>query len=847
VSALGHLGRYEEAIEAARWAGEVLEAHGQLQPLVGLTANLGLVLGHAGRDAESLEQFDRAARISRQISAEPGTAWYLIQLNRSLALRALGRFEEAISASHIAVDGFERQGEMADAARSRQALALTFFVMGRYNEALQLLEEAREIYRADGRAMDAMLALLFASECLLRLRRFDQVLEATQLGRIQFQESGARDYLAQAILLEAIALAELHRYAEASASFEEARRIFQDEGNANWVAVADTAMASVLLSQGRPEASLELANRSAEVFHSLGLPWQHAQALVVGARAALALGRWEEAQGFAARALETLGDQEAPSPRYQAHAVLGEAAQLRGDSQSALHQYDRAIGEVERIRGSLMIEHRPGFQEDKESLYGRVVLQCLEMNDPAQALEYVERAKSRSLLDLLAHHLDLGVHARGPEDESLVRELGRVRKERDRLVRHWQGAGAAGERGDMSGSRDSPFPPEILALEKNVTELWHRLLVRNADYARDASLWTVRTEPAQSFLGPDTLLLEYYVAMGDLVAFSVTGSGIEARRWTVDWRRVQDGMRLLWLNLQAVRSTEQPRQLEGLQANAESLLASMYAQVFEPLGQTIDNFQKVIIVPHGLLHYLPFHALFHQGKYLLESHEIRYLPSSSTLRYCREMRPNGTGALAVGHSHGGLLPHALEEARSVAAALGGKALLEDEATPERVRAEAGGCRVVHFATHGDFRADNPLFSGLALHDGWLTTLDTFSLRLNADLVTLSACQTGRSVVGGGDELLGLTRGFLSAGAASLVLTHWAVEDRSTSALMEVFYKDYGQGVPAAEALRGAQLGFLRGSAEGALPGWRHPYFWAPFYLVGSAAPDNPGRRAHRSH
>ncbi|MCB0005204.1 MAG: CHAT domain-containing protein, partial [Anaerolineales bacterium] len=131
-------------------------------------------------------------------------------------------------------------------------------------------------------------------------------------------------------------------------------------------------------------------------------------------------------------------------------------------------------------------------------------------------------------------------------------------------------------------------------------------------------------------------------------------------------------------------------------------------------------------------------------------------------------------------------------------------------------------------THGEFRADSPLFSGLALADGWLNTLDVFNTRLRASLVTLSACQTGRNVVAGGDELLGLMRAFLSAGAASLISSHWAVDDRSTAALMATLYRQLFAGAAKADALRQAQLELIREPVEG----YQHPYFWAPFYLVG---------------
>ena len=166
----------------------------------------------------------------------------------------------------------------------------------------------------------------------------------------------------------------------------------------------------------------------------------------------------------------------------------------------------------------------------------------------------------------------------------------------------------------------------------------------------------------------------------------------------------------------------------------------------------------------------------------------------------------------------------------------GRVFVEDEATLAQVQEAAAECHILHLAAHGDFRPDNPLFSGLALADGWLTTLDIFNLHLGASLVTLSACQTGRSVVSGGDELLGLMRAFLSAGAASLVLSLWAVEDRSTARLMETFYEKMAEGYTKAAALRCAQLQFIEGRCGDGetATSCTHPYFWAPFFLVGDA-------------
>jgi CHAT domain-containing protein len=276
-------------------------------------------------------------------------------------------------------------------------------------------------------------------------------------------------------------------------------------------------------------------------------------------------------------------------------------------------------------------------------------------------------------------------------------------------------------------------------------------------------------------------------------------------------------------------------------SNARGLLSQLNDLLIAPLEDHLAGYAKIIIVPHGILHYLPFHALYDGDSYLLERHEIDYLPSASSLRYCREVRAasNSMQSLVMGYSQNGRLPYAVDEARRIAGILQSEALNEDQATLINFHRIAPECKTLHLAAHGDFRPDNPLFSGLILADGWLATIDIFNLRLKASLVTLSACQTGRNVIGGGDELLGLMRAFLGAGAASIVLTLWAVEDRSTARLMETFYRGLAEGLTKGQALRQAQLQFIhegKDSPDAEVGKYAHPFFWAPFFLVGDSGP-----------
>ena len=146
------------------------------------------------------------------------------------------------------------------------------------------------------------------------------------------------------------------------------------------------------------------------------------------------------------------------------------------------------------------------------------------------------------------------------------------------------------------------------------------------------------------------------------------------------------------------------------------------------------------------------------------------------------------------------------------------------ATVQALREKAPGCGVVHLACHGMFRADNPMFSSLKLHDGWLTAADVLQLDLRGALVVLSACESARNEVLAGDELIGLARGFIGAGAATLVASLWLVQDETTAWLMEKYYDLLGDGVGRAAALRSAQLALKER--------YPHPYYWAPFVLIG---------------
>jgi CHAT domain-containing protein len=256
-------------------------------------------------------------------------------------------------------------------------------------------------------------------------------------------------------------------------------------------------------------------------------------------------------------------------------------------------------------------------------------------------------------------------------------------------------------------------------------------------------------------------------------------------------------------------------------------LYELYRMLVEPVRALLKG-DHLVVVPHGLLHCLPFHALFDGRQYLIDSCTISYAPSARVYAFCQsrdDVPPNTSLIVGVDDPETPWISH---EARHVAGVVeNATLLLGPQATQAAVNELAPESGLVHIATHGVFRRDNPMFSSVRLADSHLSLYDLYKLPLQADLFALSGCGTGLNSIAAGDEGMGLARGLLYAGARSLLLTLWDVHDRSTALFMSCFYTELMRNrATKAAALRKAMLA-IRDSSP-------HPYYWAPFMLVGRA-------------
>jgi CHAT domain-containing protein len=359
--------------------------------------------------------------------------------------------------------------------------------------------------------------------------------------------------------------------------------------------------------------------------------------------------------------------------------------------------------------------------------------------------------------------------------------------------------------GVYAGS-DDPEAMQTAALETELEDLYHQMRRLDAQYTGSRTVEPIALDETQQRLPANAALLEYFAAGEEIGCFVVTNTEVHGRL-------LPDAAALLHRHLVAGELAPGLGLFHGQDGeDATTAVADLSDALLTPIEEMLAAYTDLYVVPHDLLHYVPLHALGRRTP-LLEHHRVTYAPSATVLLGSPESQGARAGAtrsgcLALGYDGMDLL-YAEREARHVAALTGGAAYLGADATQAVLFGEGPAYRTLHLACHGTFNAEAPLASGLLLADGKVDAMSILQgLRLRADLVVLSACDTGQAAVLRGDELLGLTRALLYAGAAEVLVSLWPVDDLATVLLMDSFYRARSAqpagSLGAAEPLRQAQ-------------------------------------------
>lgn len=818
-------GELEEALTCYGRALVLFREAGKPGGAALVLANTAGAYDSLGEPRRALDLYGQTLGTLRALGDKRGEAYALENIAK--AELTLGEIGESLAHHRQALAGFRALGDRWPEATVLHNLAACYLTLGELDRAGEHYEQALALQTALGDRRGEAATL---DDLGLIRQRLGEPAKAKELfGRALELSRATRDRNQEAISLRLLGQASLAlgQPAAALGSFRQAAAVVEATGNSIETSVVLRLTGEALTLQGQPQQALEPLARSLSLSRAGGYRIGEAEALTSRARAERRLGRLTEAGSSLAEALPLFESARSsianPDLRASFLAARRQAYELRIDVLMDLHDREPAAGHAR------------------------------------EALEISEQARARSLLDLLQEaRTDLREGVDPGLRERWKTALERLQAKTERQLR-LQSSGAAADQAAQVEREIGGLVEDVEAAEAEIRRSSPR-------YAALIQPHPLRAEEIQALVDPSTLLLEYSLGEERSVLWAVDSRSVTA--FALPPRaRIETLARQVYAGLST-------RAVGGGKAAVKPRDAARLELSRLLLGAVAGRLPaRLAIVPDGALHYVPFEALADPdapAAALLKGHVVAALPSATVLAAQRRDlggRPpalrtlavladpvfdrhdprlaSGGGSpasstLATGRAGFDRLPLTRLEAESIAALVPADqrwlALGVQASRDAAVGGDLARYRIVHFATHSRVDAHLPALSGVLLSEvgadgaprqGLLSLEDIYNLRLGADLVVLSGCETalGREVRGEG--LVGLARGFFQAGATRVVASLWPVQDRATAELMAHFYRAMlRDGQTPAAALREAQLALSRDRR------WADPYYWAGFILLG---------------
>jgi CHAT domain-containing protein/tetratricopeptide (TPR) repeat protein len=852
---------YEEALPLHRAAGNPkIEAN--------TLAGIGSNLERMGEYRRAFEHYERALPLST--AAGDLVMRGAVLNNMGTASFELDETEAALRFYGQALEVWRTAGERTGEAATLHNMAKVHAAAGEYQTAIALYEQARPLFKVTSSTVREANNLTSLGNLYLTLGDRDRALALFESVLGTHRAAGNRDFEARTLTDIGLAHASRGAHDRAFPVYERALALRREMSDRAGESATLLELGRSWLAVGDAVKALECEQRALVLAEAVGSGWRRAAALVEVGRARHALG--ETARGVADVTTAAALYRELRHPRGEAHALyaLAHIEAGRGDLPAARAHVESAIELVESLRARVASpELRSSFLASVQDYFELHVdiLMRLHRQHPGQALDGLalqtsERARARSLLDILA---EASAGIREGVDPGL---LARERKLRQALNAKAARAArllSAAERDEVRVARAGD---EIDVLAAELRTVQADIRAKSPRYAALTQPRPVGLEEIQQGLLDDrTVLLEYALGAERSRLWAVTRRSIDT--FELPARRRLEAL--------ARRVAEEAKAPSAARSRAWAAADELGPVLLGPAARLLRG-RRIVVVPDGALQYVPFAALPQAagGRPLVLDHEVVTLPSASALAVLRAEtagRPAAPRLLAVladpvfddqdprvraGRKDApalvpaslrdepaqGPLPRLLGSRRE---ALGILALAPEGAgwpaldfQASRKTATSGALadfRIVHFATHGVLDNARPELSGVVLslvdeagrpQDGFLRLHDVYNLELRADLVVLSACQTALGPDVRGEGLIGLTRGFMYAGARRVVTTLWRVDDRATAELMRRFYREmFGPRAAApAAALRAAQASMASEAR------WADPYYWAGFVVQG---------------
>jgi CHAT domain-containing protein/Tfp pilus assembly protein PilF len=851
-------GNSPQALTIFHLAQSIAEQIGDREGIARTLSTLGLFHQSQGAYDLALEYFEKSLLVAGPLENKEVSA--IAQFNIGFVHHSQGNYEQALEYYHKSLkifEALENRERIANALNSIGAVQLT---QGNYAQALERYQKSLAIYEASGNKEGGAIAQHNIGDLHVRQGNYAQALEYFQKSLTIFEASGNQAFIARALISIGLVHHSQGNYAQSLDCFKRSLTIFGTLGNQAGIARSLNSIGLVHESQGAHAQALESLQKSLALEEAMGNKEGIATALIN-------IGAIYFAQGDYAQALERYQKSLTVSKYSGVKSNVAETLTAIGQTHRALNQltlarqsFEEAIDVIETLRIQVAggAQERQRFFEDKLASYQGMVVLLVAENQPGAALGYAERAKARVLLDVL-HSGRVNI-----TKALTTKEQEQERGFNNHLV-------SINTQISSENLRPQPDPARLDDLKAQLQKA--RLDYEGFQtglYAAHPELKVQRGEaqpltPEQAHhLLPDeqSALLEYVVADERTYLFVLTenpaGTTTELKVYPLEIKRKELGDRAARFRETLAKGSP------GFRQPAREL----YDLLLKPAAAQLQGKTSLVIVPDGTLWELPFQALLTaSNRYLIEDCAIAYAPSLTALREMIRLRDGKQDSagyptlLAFGNPALGKqtiararsvlmdekldpLPEAERQVnvmRQIYGAAKSKIYIGAEAREERVKAEAGGYRILHLATHGILNDASPMYShvlltqaeGDANEDGLLEAWEIMKLDLKADLAVLSACETARGRVGAGEGMIGLSWALFVAGCPTAVVSHWKVESASTTELMLEFHRQLKSQMASAagdfssaRALREAALKLQRMSA------YRHPFYWAGFVVAG---------------
>ncbi len=812
--ALAMLGRYDEAIKTGKAALKIFAAAGDQLAAGKIEMNLSNIVSRRSLHHEAEKyclsasrRFIKAGENSWKAMAENGLANTYAELND---------FQKADKYYHLALETARSEKMRVTEAEIEASLGNLALLRGRYAEALNFLELSRQKYDALGLPHQSAIADLEIADIYSELNLGVEAAELYERVTRTFRQLNLSGEEARARLNYGRTLSYLGDSSVADRELKKALKLFENEKNQSGRMSALLSLSELALKQNRFKETHAYLTKASSALRQSENPRHDIQLNLLEGELHRKTGKFD-------KAVKKLSNAKTSAKKYQQENALQFALNSLGKISVSLSKnaeakslFKDAIRKIEGLRSTLAAEEvSMAFFASKLEPYENLAQLLLNENKLSEAFSVTESGRSRSLLDAASKRTERS----SPVSKKLTAEIKELRAELNFYYKRFDSADA---------SEAQRLTTEINRLESKLSDTLRKItnLGLPKSPSRQNKTNSFNLGSLQKQLDIRTTLIEFVEFKGSISAFVVTKTTIRYIRDLTTSNALNAALENLHFQFDSLRygSMQLTKYLDDLKARAVRCLADLYDQLLQPLREFFVG-NRLIVVPVGSLNYVPFQALHDGNKYVIEGFEITNSPSAHVWQILQKRRTKKVrNSLLIGYADE-RIPLVENEIREIQPIVPNPAaFVGEKATFSAFVENAPRFDLIHLACHGRFRSENPMFSSLHLADGWITVRDICAQKLKANLITLSACETGLSKIMAGEEILGLARGFLTAGADSLIVSLWSVNDAATGHLMLRFYDNLQRGLSIAASLRKAQLDFVKRG--------EHPFYWSPFILMG---------------